>query len=116
MALNQIKMRSLMKKLLVLPPFLVLVACNPVESIKEMQGKQSEFNEKSKKILNAEAAIGWNIHNGKLVNLQVTYPVGALGDRKISEVERIVTRLIHETYNDEPKRIVIAFEKLGATD
>ena len=97
-----------MKKVLLTLITIFLVACNPIDTVKEMGEKQEAFSKESMSRLGVKAVVGWNIHNGTLTNVNVVYPANELGEMKISELERITTEMVLRVFKEKPKAITFS--------
>lgn len=86
---------------------LVLSGCSFVGDMQEMSAQQSQLQEKIKEQHGWDVQVGWNIHNGVLTNVTVMVETQTVAGLQVSEVEAALKTAVSESFEEEPKALVI---------
>ena len=101
-----------MKRILILLVTIGMFGCNPIQTFEDMAEKQGKFNELSLKELGTEAFVGWNITNGKLNTVTVTYPQGTLNEITVGELETTTLKIVAEVFQEKPNVITFGVQSI----
>ena len=97
-----------MKRMLIgLITILALLGCDSLQDMTEVFEKQGLAQDTIKEKTGWDSQVGFNIHNGLLTNVSVTLNASDVRDKKVSELEEIVRKVVLETFKSKPQAIFI---------
>lgn len=85
----------------------MLVGCNSFEDMKDFLKKQELIQEAIREETGWESQVGYNMHNGVLTNVSVTLDANDVRDKKVSELENLVRRVVTGSFKSTPGAIYI---------
>lgn len=92
---------------------LMIARCGMVESFGEMQEQTEKTSTAIEKAIGIKPQIGWNINNGKLVEVNVYFD--QFGDESITvtELKKQIKNVVTENMEQMPQQLLIS---INATD
>ena len=97
-----------MKRILIGTIFIfTLVGCDSFKDMSEFFEKQEIVKESIKEETGWESQVGFNMHNGVLTNVSVILDANDVRDKKVSELEKLVRRVVRDSFKSTPQAIYI---------
>ena len=88
---------------LMLSASLLFLGCGAVGDMKDMFAKQGLVQEAIKENYGLQSQVGWNMHNGVLKQVTVTFSADEVHDKKVSELEVIVQEAVYGAFESTPQ-------------
>ena len=87
---------------------LMIASCGMVESFGEMQKQTEKTSAAIEKAVGIKPQIGWNIQNGKLVEVNVYF--GQFGDESITvtELKKEIKNMVAENMEQMPQQLLVS--------
>lgn len=95
----------LIKYLFFLTILLSLISCNAVNDMKGMFEKQAQVQGFIKNKSGLSCQVGWNMHNGVLTKVTVSFNADEVRDKKVSELESLAIEAIKDSFASKPRAI-----------
>jgi hypothetical protein len=92
----------------ILAAALLLGACNVVESLTEMKSQADAAAVLLEKDVGTKPLMGWNIHNGKFTNLNVTFDGSKVAALSVRELELKVRKAVGSTFKEQPRELLVS--------
>ena len=97
-----------MQRLLVIACLVLFCSsCGLVDDMKDMMEKQQRLTQKIKHDFGWDAVIGWNINNGTLTQVTVTFSDDDVNGEKVVDLKAKLENLINQSFDQKPKAIII---------
>ncbi len=81
----------------------MLVGCNAVSDMKGMLEKQELVRKSVKEKYDLQSQVGWNMHNGVLTQVTISFDAEQVRDKKVSELEIIAKDAVKTSFKSKPK-------------
>lgn len=101
-------MKRDMRILLVASATLILAACGVFGSMAEIGAQSSATEDAIEKDLGVRPFIGWNVRNGALANVNVTFEQGKVEGMSIGELETHVRAAVSAHFKERPLQLVVS--------
>ena len=101
---------------IVLLASLLFSGCGAVSDMKDMFGKQSLIQEAIQKNYGLQSQVGWNMHNGILKHVTVSFFADEVRDKKVSELEMVVQEAVNGAFESTPQALNIQIACKPKTD
>ena len=85
-----------------------LAGCGMVSDIAETQKKSEAVALALEKELGAKPLVGWNIHNGRLTNVQVSFPLESVSRLEVGALEAKVRAVVTRSFEKPPEQLVVS--------
>ena len=85
----------------------LLVGCDAVEDMKGMFEKQELIQTSIKNRYGWDAQVGWNMHNGVLTQVSVTFDAEQVREEKVSTLERAALDAEARSFKSTPRAVFI---------
>lgn len=95
-------MRSILTAL-ILSVSLLLFGCNAVSDMKGMFEKQELVQKAIKDKTGLQSQIGWNINNGVLSQVTVSFEADEVRDKKVSDLESVAKEAVALSFKSTPR-------------
>ena len=89
----------------------MLSACNVVDELQDMVAQQEQLSREVSKEFGMDAVVGWNINNGILTQITVSFQTDKVITASVSEIQEKVEKLVHAKFDKKPKIIIVQFIK-----
>ncbi|HTS53539.1 MAG TPA: hypothetical protein VMH26_09730 [Burkholderiales bacterium] len=86
----------------------LLFACGMVQDMAEVQKKSDAIAVSLEKELGAKPTVGWNIHNGTLTHVNVTFPLEAVSKLPVGELEAKVRAIVRQSFEKPPEQLIVS--------
>jgi hypothetical protein len=100
-------MRALVSALAVV----LLGSCNVVESFTETQSQAEAAATVLEKEFGTKPAVGWNIHNNALTNVNVIFDVTKVSQLSVGELEARVQKAVAANFKLQPKQLIVGVQR-----
>ncbi len=87
----------------ILSLFLLLIGCDAVSDMKGMFEKQELVQKAIKEEYGLQTRIGWNMNNGVLTQVTVSFVAGEVRDMKVSELEAAAKEAVASSFESTPR-------------
>ena len=101
-------MTSARKIVLSLACAATLASCGMVSDIAETQKKSEAIALALEKELGAKPLVGWNIHNERLTNVQVSFPLESVARLEVGALEARVRAVVTRSFDKPPEQLVVS--------
>jgi hypothetical protein len=81
----------------------LFLGCNAVSDMKGMFEKQELVQKAIKEKHGLESRIGWNMNNGVLTQVTVTFDGGQVRDKKVSQLETVAKEAVAASFKSTPQ-------------
>src|SRR5258705_11799337 len=92
---------------LVLLTALALCGCGMVQDMAESQKKSDAIAVSLEKELGIKPLVGWNINNGTLTYVNVTFPLDGVSKLAVGELEAKVRAIVLNSFEKPPEQLVV---------
>jgi hypothetical protein len=86
----------------------ILSACGPIDTMKEGFAHSQAVSDKLQKSFGLKSFVGFNVNNGELTNVNVTFD-GLPEQRSLADVAETSKQAVLAEFKQTPRHIVIAF-------
>ena len=87
---------------------LALFGCGMVQDMVNVQKNSDAIAVALEKELGAKPLVGWNIQNGTVTNVSVTFPLEAVSKIPVGELETKVRASVLKTFEKPPGQLVVS--------
>lgn len=105
---QEFEMRVLLSAIAVV----LLGSCNVVESFTEVQSQAEAAATVLEKELGTKPAVGWNIHNAVLTNVNVIFDVTKVSQLSVGELEARVQKAVAGNFKLQPKQLIVGVQRV----
>ncbi len=98
-----------MRLLMYLTLSFVLTGCNLVDNIAETQKQADATALILEKQIGTKPKIGWDIDNGTLMRLNVSFETAKISAFSVADIESKVRQATLEGFTKKPKELVVSF-------
>ena len=98
-------MDALAKIIAILAAVFLLVAC---ESVKETQAQAEVAAAAFEKEIGAKPRVGWNIYNGKLVQVTFVFESDKIAKYTVRDLENRAIRIVATSFKSPPSQITVS--------
>ena len=88
---------------LIISASLLLIGCNAVSDMKGMFEKQELVQKVIKEKYGLQSQVGWNMHNGVLTQVTVSFDAEQVRDKKVSELEAAAKDAVVSSFKSKPQ-------------
>src|SRR5882762_9609226 len=85
-----------------------LAGCGMVSDMAETQKKSEAIALALEKELGVKPFVGWNIHNGSLTNVNVSFPVESVAKLAVGELAAKVRVVVSQSFEKPPEQLVVS--------
>jgi hypothetical protein len=105
-------MRAIVMVVIVIAAALTL-GCETVSEMREVQGQTEKAADQLWRDTGTRPQIGFNVNNGRLAVVNVTFSSREVSNRRVSELEEIVRRALMASLAEQPQRLIVSVESTG---
>jgi len=87
---------------------LALFGCGMVQDMVNVEKNSDAIAVALEKELGAKPLVGWNIQNGTVTNVSVTFPLEAVSKIPVGELETKVRASVLKTFEKPPGQLVVS--------
>lgn len=80
-----------------------------VDELQDMVEQQEKLSRQMSKEFGMEAIVGWNINNGVLTQVTVSFQTDQVITASVAEFQEKAEKLIYANFDKKPKMIIIQF-------
>jgi len=95
------------KTLILLLAILLLSSCGFVDDMQDMLEKQQRLSDKIKRDFGWDANIGWNISNGTLTQVTISFSPDDIAQEKVGELKAKIDKLVAQSFEQKPQALII---------
>lgn len=81
----------------------LLAGCNAVSDMTDMFEKQSLVQQAITEKYGLQSQVGWNMHNGKLTQVTVSFRAEQVRDKMVSELEAVARDAVETSFKSKPQ-------------
>ncbi len=81
----------------------LLVGCNAVSDMKDMFERQELVQKAIKEKYGLQSQVGWNMHNGRLTQVTISFNAEQVRDKKVSELETAARDAVETSFKSKPQ-------------
>ena len=85
-----------------------LPGCGLFQDMAATQKKSEAVAIALEKDLGVKPLVGWNIHNGILTNVNVTFPVESVAKLPVGELDARVRAIVLKSFEKPPEQLVVS--------
>jgi hypothetical protein len=101
-------MSALSKFIAVVVTAQLLVACNFAASLGEAQASAEAVANALEKDIGSKPFVGWNVHNGKLVNVNVVFDGAKVSARTVRDLETVTRAAVGAHFKEQPSQLMVS--------